>query len=158
MKFLNLQYSKMSSSHGDFNISCEHFNSVQATMLLEMVKDNSKVKELIIAGDDLSQIDEELLFQTVLNLKSVSLTGTHLTTEQLTSILSAASLSESLQSLNLSSNNLSKLSSELLVTAAENLQILDLESTSLTQEQCLAVISGGKHTDFQFFSCVPSIF
>ena len=95
-----------------------------------------------MTGDDLSKIDEELLFQTVMNLKSISFVGTHLRTEQLTSIISAATLSESLQSLNLSSNNLSEVSSELLVRATASLEVLGLESTTLTQEQSIAVIIG----------------
>eukprot|EP00092_Neocalanus_flemingeri_P020148 GFUD01021812.1.p1 GENE.GFUD01021812.1~~GFUD01021812.1.p1 ORF type:complete len:794 (-),score=153.72 GFUD01021812.1:126-2345(-) len=142
MKHLNLRYLKMSSSNGDFCVVCEHFNSIEATMLLEMVKDNSKVTELIMTGDDLSQIDEELLFQTILKLKSVSLIGTNLTIEQLTRIVSAAFLSDSLESLNLSSNNLSELPANQLVRATLRMQVLVLESTRLTKQQCIAVITG----------------
>ena len=142
MKYLSLHNLKMTSFNEDFCIHCEHLNSIEATLLLEAVKDSSKVKELIMTGLDLSNIDEELLFQTVLNLKSVSFIGGLLTTEQLTSIISAATLSESLQSLNLSSNNLSEVSSELLVRATARLEVLGLEFSSLTQEQCIAIIKG----------------
>ena len=116
----------MNSLYGDYRLVCEHFNSVQATMLLEMVKDNPVVKELIMTGDDLSKIDEELLFHAVSKLESVSLIGTHLTDEQLASIVSAAAGSDSLKSLTLSSNNLSKLSPDLLVSVTENLTVLGL--------------------------------
>eukprot|EP00092_Neocalanus_flemingeri_P019210 GFUD01020810.1.p1 GENE.GFUD01020810.1~~GFUD01020810.1.p1 ORF type:complete len:301 (-),score=72.42 GFUD01020810.1:108-905(-) len=147
LRCLHLHHLKMVSFQSGISIYSleeveEHFNFIEATMLLEMVKNNSTVKELTMTGEDLSTIDEEILFQTVLNLKSVSFVGTHLTTEQLTRIVSAAILSDSLESLNLSSNNLSDLSSEQLVTAAERLNVLGLESTSLTQEQCIAVIGG----------------
>ena len=145
---LKLRYLKMKFLCGDYCLVCEHFNSVQATMLLEMVKDNPKVKELIMTGDDLSQIDEELLFHAVSKLESVSLIGTHLTVEQLSSIVSAATSSDSLKSLNLSSNNLSKLSPDLLVSATENLTVFGLESSSLTQQQCRDVIIGGKSRPF----------
>eukprot|EP00092_Neocalanus_flemingeri_P037141 GFUD01040429.1.p1 GENE.GFUD01040429.1~~GFUD01040429.1.p1 ORF type:complete len:363 (-),score=90.04 GFUD01040429.1:77-1030(-) len=142
LRCLHLHHLKMVSLQRGISIYSEHFNSIEATMLLEMVKNNSTVKELTMTGEDLSTIDEEILFQTVLNLKSVSFVGTHLTTEQLTRIVSAAILSDSLESLNLSSNNLSDLSSEQLVTAAERLNVLGLESTRLTHEQCIAVIGG----------------
>ena len=101
-----------------------------------------------MTGDDLSQIDEELLIHAVSKLESVSLIGTHLTVEQLSSIVSAATSSDSLKSLNLSSNNLSKLSPDLLVSATENLTVFVLESSSLTQQQCRDVIIGGKSRPF----------
>merc|ERR1712179_867051 len=77
--FLQLRYMKMEKYHGVHTITCEHLNSVEATMILEMVKDSPGVEELSLTGDDLS-------------------------TEQLTSIITAATKSDKLESLNLSRN------------------------------------------------------
>ena len=143
VKYLSLQNLKMTSVNEDFCIHGEHLNSIEATMLLEMVKDNPKVKELIFTGDNLSEIDEELLFQTIMNLKSISFLGTHLSLEQLTRIVSAATLSNSLESLVLSSNNLSEVCCDQLLAATAKLQVLGLESTSLTQEQYIAIVDAG---------------
>ena len=62
---------------GEYYIHCEHLNSIEATMVLEMVRDNTKVKELIMTGDDFSKMDANLLSCTVSTLHSVSLLGTH---------------------------------------------------------------------------------
>jgi len=141
MKYLSLHNVKMTYSNGEYCIHCEHLNSIEATMVFEMVRDNPKVKELIMTGDDLSKVDANLLSCSVSTLRSVSLLGTHLTVDQLSRILAAASCQE-LKSLNLSSNNLSGLPSHLLVAAMASLEVLGLESTSLTQEQCRAVLGG----------------
>merc|ERR1719470_633747 len=141
MKYLSLHNVKMTYSNGEYCIHCEHLNSIEATMVFEMVRDNPKVKELIMTGDDLSKMDANLLSCSVSTLRSVSLLGTHLTVEQLSRVLAAASCQE-LKSLNLSSNNLSGLPSQLLIAAMASLEVLGLESTSLTQEQCKAILGG----------------
>ena len=146
MKYLSFHNVKMTYSNGEYCIHCEHLNSIEATMVFEMVRDNPKVKELIMTGDDLSKVDANLLSCSVSTLRSVSLLGTHLTVDQLSRILTAAASCQDLQSLNLSSNNLSGLSSDLLVAAMASLQLLGLESSSLSKEQCMAVVDGGNFT------------
>lgn len=113
-------------------------------MILELVKDNQAVKELVLKGDDLSQIDEDLLSVAISKLHTVSLIGCHLSTVQLTSVLTAATKSDILESLNLSRNNLSSLPPHLLAMAVANLAALALESSGLTRDQCKEVIAAGK--------------
>ena len=111
---------------------------------MEMVKDAGKVDTLVMTGGDLSYIDEDLLYQTVRDLRQVSLIDTRLTTEQLLNILQAVAVSSSMESLNLSSNNLSNVPSELIVAAARKLTSLSLENSSLSQEQCKKLVIEGK--------------
>ena len=142
--FLHLRFIKLEKYHGVHTITCQHLNSVEATMILEMVKDNPSVEELSMTGDDLSQIDEELLSVAVSKLRCVSLIGTHLTMEQLTSVITAATTSSITESLNLSRNNLTLLPPRLLVRAVSSLAALALESSCLTRGQCKEVIIAGE--------------
>ena len=48
-------------------------NSVEASIILEIVKDNKAMKELVFKGDDLSQIDEDLLSVAISKLSPVKL-------------------------------------------------------------------------------------
>jgi len=102
-----------------------------------MERKESRLRKLVLAKTSLSRVSAARLAGLVLSLEDLSLLLNHLTTDQLTVVLTAISETETLRlrSLNLTRNDLSSVPSLLLSRAVLRLQEVTLFMTKLSPDQ-----------------------
>jgi len=100
----------------------------------------SQISELILSGMDLSELPENFLCLSVSKVRSLDMSNTHLTGDQLSAILCECIWSNSIENLNLTGANFADVSSQLLMDSFACLTKLNLCSAHLSRKQLFAVL------------------
>jgi len=125
----------------DVNLGSTNLTNKQVTALFQKMSQNCPLKTLNLSLIKLSSVEPELLAIAVNRLEDVNLKFTNLSTEQMTSILSHVQEDTKLKKLQLGENNLSSVESELLATAVNRLEDVDLRFSELSTEQMTSILS-----------------
>jgi len=125
-----------------------HLTTEQCVAVLKASLSSATLTNLNLKYVNLSKVPAELLANSISRLEVVNLGHsdavilryTHLTTEQCVALLKASLSSTTLTNVNFGRVNLSKVPAELLANSISRLQDIDLSSTELTTEQCVALL------------------
>ena len=124
------------------DIRASRLTSHQAAAVFTGVIEGSKMTELNIDWNDLSEVDPGLLAKVVTKLQKFYIKDTKLTQQQAAAILTAVSEGSRLTTLNISGNNLSGADPRLMAKAFNNLETLEISLTKLTPLQATAILTG----------------
>ena len=113
----------------------------QVVAIFTALSEENKLTELFISENDLSQVDPELLYKAIVNLKILKVTETRLTKQQAVAIFTAVSEGREMTTLYIAGNDLSGVYSGLLVKAVTKLQVLHVMYTGVTQQQAVAILT-----------------
>ena len=113
---------------------------VASEELLQAVASHPALRSLDISDTPLPRMRADLLASSMTGLTKLSIWETHLTTEQAEAILTRMTITHQLRTLDMSYNDLSEVDPQLLARAVVELEELRLCGTSLTSEQCEALV------------------
>ena len=106
------------------------------------------VSELSMESSNLVNIGPNLLSECIFKLTSLNLRYCQVDKDDLIAILTKIPFTQNLKSIDLSSMDLSQVPPAMLKEAAESLQQLHLNYSSLSIEQCMNLLTGAKHNPY----------
>ena len=123
--------------------------SIVQDLVKAVLDDSSQLKSIILWHQslalslslNLSSVHTDLLVGAISGLENVRLTGTELTSEKLTGILTELSVvkDHKLKTLKLSWNDLRSVPTDILVAGISGLEVVWLQHTKLTREQLTGI-------------------
>eukprot|EP00092_Neocalanus_flemingeri_P013785 GFUD01014868.1.p1 GENE.GFUD01014868.1~~GFUD01014868.1.p1 ORF type:complete len:403 (+),score=69.42 GFUD01014868.1:1-1209(+) len=113
----------------------------QWTEVLQSCGKSQSLEQVRFAHVNLSEVPVSLISQVINLTKSADISGTGLTSSQVSHILKNLTLSTTLKEVNLQGIDLSQVSSEILAKAAVSLMKVSLRKTKLTPQQCTALFA-----------------
>jgi len=133
------------SSLQNVNLSSTHLTTDQCVALLRSSLSSATLAKINLRGVNLSQVPAELLASSITRLQDVDLSYTDLTTDQCIALLRSSLSSTTLTKVNLLYVNISQVPADLLASSISRLQDVNLSSTHLTTDQCVALLNEGHH-------------
>ena len=116
-----------------------YLKSCQATAIFQAIlsQEDLKLENLNVGGNDLGEVNSELMGGAVARIKMVSLRNTSMETSQATAIFQAILSQEDLEleDLNVSDNDLGEVDSELMGAVVARIKAVDLTDISLNSSQ-----------------------
>ena len=117
------------------------FTEQQAIGILTSASEQKSRNKLVIGANDLSGVDPEILVKAITNLEKMDVGRAKLTKQQAVAMMTAISQGSKLASLEIGLNDLSGVDPGILAKVVTRLGSLDIDSTNLTQQQVVAVIT-----------------
>jgi len=116
------------------------FTAEQAQSLFTEMKEQDTLADLQLEGEDLSEVDEDILAAVFNKLESLYLDDCELETEQLEAIFSVMTRKSKLRTCKLTQIDLTEVDAKKLAISVNKLEDLDLEDVTLTKEQIEKVL------------------
>ena len=118
--------------------------TIQLTSLLEAIlaEEELVLESLNMLYNDLSDVNDQLLAEAVVRIKSAKLCNTRLTTEQIATLLQTILAEKELavESLDMRANNLREVDGQLLAGAVVRIKSVKLCNTRLTTDQMTTLL------------------
>ena len=122
----------------ELNIDETFLTSEQAVDMFMAISRGSMLKKLTMGRNNLSAVGPERFAKTISKLEEVDISDTHLTGTQVNQLIKSIYYSK-LKKLNIRDNDLSIVDPTLLAAIVVNTQVIDLNSTCLTEHQVKAI-------------------
>jgi len=125
----------------NLNLSSTYLNTDQRNLLLNKVKENTRLSSLNLAGLNLADMSPDLLANVVASVPVVNLAATKLASKQVTAIFSRLLGSCKLRELDLGGLSLGQVPSRLLALALSRLRRVNLLNTIMSRDQLHELIN-----------------
>ena len=123
----------------DLDLNNTSLTMTQLSQLLVTVP-TTHIQQLTLSGQDLSHVPCHQLVLPVCQVRTLDISNTQLTEEQLSSLLCSCIWSDTIEDLDITGSNLTDVSSQLILDSVACLTCLNISATCMTRKQLISVL------------------